>query len=371
MFVALAPVLGCAPEHFPDAPQTRAQDSRLRLRFVDINVWSGLDYEGNLWMGEYEEPRQRENRYAILLKGLRELQPDLIGVHEANKLPEYARRLARDLGYDEIHHVGVGGVRAGPFGLPWNLREGDALLARPDLGLISAGREQLSGGPVGRFFTFHLSDATQILGGRVTLHGRPVFVFTTHWHASLPDSASFRREVVARIQRERKASPEQAAEAEREMREGGAWRREEARRTLEFVRRVAGPHPFVLMGDFNATEDSAEIAALRSAGLTDAFRTAHPQAPGFTWVPAANLNQLKYYNKKPAADSTLRFVLESSYDGLPKRIDFVFCGQRQSASAQAGPELWLVRDARVVLDRAVDGQHASDHFGVLADLELR
>ena len=374
VFVLVGASLGCSWQPSEVPAESTGPEPRAFLRFVDINVWSGLDYEGNLWMGEYEPAAVREKRYAILLRQLRELGPDVIGVHEANRLPEYSQRLAQDLGYDEIHHVGVGGVRAGPVGLPWNLREGDAILARRHLGLVSAGREQLSGGPVGAFFTFHLSDATQVVAGRLTVGGRPVFVFGTHWHSSLPDTPEFRKSVAAKVRQTLRSSPAEITEAELAMREGGAWRREESRRTLAFIRRTAGGHPFVLMGDFNATADSPEIHALGEAGLTDAFRAAHPDAPGFTWLPSRNLNQLKYYKKADAPGASLRTVLESLYDASSRRIDFVFFGRSVDPGREAmraGSGAWTVRDARVVLDRVIEGQHASDHFGILADLELR
>jgi len=60
---------------------------------------------------------------------LKELSPDIIAVNEANKLPGYARSLSKELDYDQIHHIGLGGLRIGPIGLPVYLREGDVLLA--------------------------------------------------------------------------------------------------------------------------------------------------------------------------------------------------------------------------------------------------
>ena len=94
------------------------------LRILDINVWSGLDYKGSIKMGEYETESVREKRYQALLTQIKQLDPDIIGIHEANKLPYYAKRLAEAIGYDVFYHVGVAGVRLGPIGLPCNLREG-------------------------------------------------------------------------------------------------------------------------------------------------------------------------------------------------------------------------------------------------------
>jgi hypothetical protein len=158
------------------------------LRILDINVWSGLDYEGYIKMGEYESSSVREKRYHALLYQIKQLNPDIIGIHEANKLPYYVKRLSNDIGYEAFYHVGVGGVRLGPIGLPWNLREGDAILTKKHLNPQFVGRKQLSGGYVGNWSSFHFSDATQIIAIKIIYQETPIFIFTTHWHASLSDS---------------------------------------------------------------------------------------------------------------------------------------------------------------------------------------
>lgn len=125
---ALIATISCAGKEAPSFTGTT-------LKMVTINVWSGLDYKGTLKMGEYETPEVREARYQALLAELKKLSPDVVGLNEANFLPDYAKRLAADLGFDYLHHVGVSGVRIGRVGLPWNLREGDAILARKELRL--------------------------------------------------------------------------------------------------------------------------------------------------------------------------------------------------------------------------------------------
>jgi len=116
-----------------ETPQAQAFEDKTLLKVLDINVWSGLDYIGTLTMGEYESDAVREKRYLALVKQIKELDPDVIGVHEANKIPGYAKRLGTDIGCKVFQHVGVGGVRLGPVGLPWNLREGDAILVKKKL----------------------------------------------------------------------------------------------------------------------------------------------------------------------------------------------------------------------------------------------
>ena len=320
------------------------------LRIVTINVWAGLDYKGSLKMGEYQAPETRESRTRILLDQLRELDPDVIAVNEANKLPRYARRLAGELGCDWIHHVGLGGLRAGPLGLPLNLREGDVILARKSLRLDSAGRRQLSGGPVGNFFTCHFADATQVIGGRISVGDGQLYLFNTHWHASPFPTADY----FQRLEERCSAGLIDAQRREQliaEAVEGRKWRLEEARKTVEFIDRVAGQRPVILMGDFNALEDSDEIAIIRAAGFRDACAQAG-QAPGYTWDGTVNANiQLQ---KRTFPED---FWLEPKQ----QRIDYIFF-------RGSGLE---VETCEVVLDSPRGGLYPSDHFGVMAEFLLR
>ena len=350
---------GCA---IPSAGPTPVA-VRNTLRVVDINVWSGLDYTGYLTMGEYETPEVRVKRYRALVAQLKELDPDIIGVHEANRLPGYIRRLADDLDYDAVFHVGIGGLRAGPIGLPWNLREGDAILAKRDLNLTPAGRLQLSGGHVGSFFTCHFEDATQVVAARIEVEKTSVFLFSTHWHASVLDTPgmSAKAETLANHAGEMEAAME-------EVRKGKQWRMDEARKTLAFIGSVAGSTPVILMGDFNATEETKEIRTLLDHGLVDTFRQANPDKMGATWDARTNRNIIHHY-LKPGMPTSGGLVEKLNWiqEGLPKRIDYIFTGPEKVLNAKG----ISVRSSRVVLNRIVDGVHASDHFGVLSEIDFR
>jgi endonuclease/exonuclease/phosphatase family metal-dependent hydrolase len=111
----------------------------------------------------------------------------------------------------------------------------------------------------------------------------------------------------------------------------------------------------VLAGDLDATPDAASIRFLRglqslertSAYYHDAWERAHPGEPGHTFTTR---------NPLMTAETDVR--VETS-----RRIDYIFirCDER-------GPTLDVRRCDRL-FDEPVDGVWASDHFGLVADLD--
>jgi len=115
-------------------------------------------------------------------------------------------------------------------------------------------------------------------------------------------------------------------------------------------RRPEGGFPPVLVGDFNAVPESAEIRFLtgtqslagRSVYLADAWAVAGDGGPGITWS-----------NRNDHA----RQWLEPD-----RRIDYVFAGPPRRDG------LGQITACRVVCDDGADGVWPSDHFGVYAEL---
>lgn len=330
------------------------------LTVVTINVWSGLDYEGTLKMGEYESPDVRQQRYRILLGELTRLDPDVVAINEANPLPRYARRLARDLKMDFVCSVGMGGLRIGPVGIPTNFREGDAILARKGLGLRSLGKKRLSGGGIiTNFVTLHASESNQVIGATIVIDGKTVYLFNTHTHASPPlDPALYAR--LDDLFREGKLTEEGLARAKDSIVEGQKWRADEITGLLSFVtEKTPAGSPVVLMGDFNAEADTPEMKPIFDGGFIDTFRVKNPDDPGYTWNPFDNLNGAFY--ERPRGKQSPEKTAGNLDDLIKKRIDFIFAG---------GIGADDVLESRVVLDRAEQGQHPSDHFGLMSVIRI-
>lgn len=102
------------------------------------------------------------------------------------------------------------------------------------------------------------------------------------------------------------------------------------------------PGPAFIGGDFNFGDTALENTLLTS--LVDVYRTVEPDAPGHTWDLRNPLARKNSYPEEPS-----------------RRLDRILVNHPWAR----------VRGARIVLDRPVQrGVFASDHYGVLARIEL-
>jgi endonuclease/exonuclease/phosphatase family metal-dependent hydrolase len=112
--------------------------------------------------------------------------------------------------------------------------------------------------------------------------------------------------------------------------------------------------PQIVMGDFNARPESDEIRWLRGlvtlegrrVHYQDAWARLHPDERGWTWSSANPYT------------TPLRFL------DIDRRIDYVF------VTAERKDGRGTIHDCGVVFEQPEDGVFASDHFGVLADVQI-
>jgi endonuclease/exonuclease/phosphatase family metal-dependent hydrolase len=118
--------------------------------------------------------------------------------------------------------------------------------------------------------------------------------------------------------------------------------------------------PTLIAGDFNANPDSASIRYLtgrqslagRSVLYHDAWAVAG-EGPGYTWTE-------NNPNAKAGADEIVR------QPGYRARFDYVFIG-----SWDAHPKAHArVTSAKLAFDQPIDGIWASDHFGLVVDIDV-
>jgi endonuclease/exonuclease/phosphatase family metal-dependent hydrolase len=118
--------------------------------------------------------------------------------------------------------------------------------------------------------------------------------------------------------------------------------------------------PTIIAGDFNAGPDAASIRYLkglqslggRSVHYHDAWEIAG-DGPGYTWS-----------TENPNTREVVNAVVRQPEHR--RRIDYVFIGSWHSHSKA----YCQVRSAAVAFDQPIDGVWASDHYGVVVDVDI-
>ena len=247
-----------------------------------------------------------DKRIALAVRQLRALAPDVVAMQEVR--PHAGTTTAHVLARELGMHAHYGIATKTD-----STEEGLALLTRAPL-------------------THHAQvalpdpypgDVRILLSGEVATAAGPIWVHTTHLHYRLDDGVAREHQV---------AAIDAAIRA----------------------RRTDTSPPQLLCGDFNATPDSDEIRFLRGLHTLDGRRThfqdawmrRHGNADGLTW----------------SSENELTRPLRSL--DIDRRIDYVFVTSRKKDGRGT------VHDCRVVLDEREDGICASDHYGLLADVQI-
>jgi endonuclease/exonuclease/phosphatase family metal-dependent hydrolase len=357
ILLILTTILGCSQISSPDLKPNEIKTSESfnlpgEIRILTINVWSGLTYRGFFKMGEYEH--HPEKRYELLLSEIHRLAPDVVAIQEANPLPRYAKRLAKDLDYEFIYHVALGGIRFGGFGIPTNMREGQAILVKKPWTITRLGRKSLSGGGiVTNWFSFHFHEVTQTLLGRAVINGKPLYIYNVHLHAG-PFKGAALDTILKHLLQE--MTPEKVEEAKKAAEKDMERRKVEITNLAKFVEETLPPRtPAIMLGDFNTTVESGELEpVLSGVRWVDSFRFKNPHEEGFTWDPQNNPNYRPEVALKNPYD-----ILHAHHGSHSYRIDFIFANGNIPKSH--------ILESRVVLTPA-NGFCPSDHYGVLTTI---
>ncbi len=246
-------------------------------------------------------------RMAVVAQGLAQWQPDVVALQEVREVPSELPNQAAALAQAAGYHQVF--AAATPFG---GGQEGLALLARDEI-LEHADLEL----PHAR------TDERRILLSARLRHGQgSVWVHTTHLNYRLTHGK----------QREDQVLALEASIAAR-----------------------ASDTPQLLLGDFNARPESDEIRWLRGlvtlAGrrtyFQDAWDRLHPGEAGWTWA-RANPNTAKLAFLEP-----------------DRRLDYIF------VTPMRGDGRATIHSCQMVFREPGAGEvFASDHFGLLADVQI-
>jgi endonuclease/exonuclease/phosphatase family metal-dependent hydrolase len=267
------------------------------IRVATLNIWA--------FHGDWEARRR------VLIDGLRELAPDVVGLQEAIVTGDYDQ--PRDLLGPDFHYV-------------------HQQARAPDGSCVSIA----SRWPVGEVRELD-GNVTPRTGG----HGFASGTVVAEILAPEPLGRVLYVNHIPSFQRD--------WELERELQTVAA-----ARLIEEMV--DERPAHVILAGDLDAEPDAASIRFLRglqslggtSVWYRDAWESTHPGEPGHTFTPE---------NPMVPTGETGAWVLEPG-----RRIDYVLV-----RGSDHGPTL-DARSCERLFDEPVDGVWASDHFGVTAEL---
>jgi hypothetical protein len=226
------------------------------------------------------------------------------------------------------------------------LREGHVILAKKYLNLTTAGSRGISGGYAGNFASFHLYDANRVLAGKITVGEREVFIFSTQWYES-EFANDTRLKSLVELYANDYLNGNELLKKVRDAVEGRNRRLDEAKKTIAFITEAAGDGAAILMGSLNSLPESEEIQELLDFGFNDAWDAG--KGEGYTRDGVRNTNIAEYFFDPESGDKPRR-----------DRVDYIFYrGEGVKAF-----------EATVALDEVTYETHPSDHFAVVADLEL-
>lgn len=332
------------------------------IRIFTLNVWSGFRYNGLIRLEEYESPQTREKRFEGLLREIARLEPDLLSLGELNPLFDREAQVHDATGYDSFSHMGVAGVRAGKFGFPLNLREGDGLFARPSLHAEWIGRAHLGGsGYCGNTFSFHFDNLTQALLIRFRTPGEKECYFCgTHFTAA-PDDGPENRRLLEEYASQMHCGRRAMFRSGRRLSDGASMRMTESGRLLEFLNRnVPDGAPLIVAGDLNAESDWMELRTLTQSGFTD-LAPFSPEGK-MTWDPRFNTNLSTFYAEDAQREYTSPYKKLAAVDELmPRNIDHILV-----RNLPPQPEGCCT----ICADQPYEGLNLSDHFGLFAELYI-
>jgi len=339
------------------------KEAQQKIKLVNMNVWFGMDGRGLYRIGEYEPAARRNTRFAYLASGLQDLDPDIIALQEANKLPGYARRMARIMDYDAVWKVQNSGLKIIGFGIPVNFTAGNVILAKKGVDLKYLASERLSGtGLLWNNFSFHFTEMRNAMAAMVVICGHPLLIFNTQVHFSLILNDGWVK-AVDRMSVRGEISDRQKDKIKKNLLRSHNRTEQDIIRLIGFIRKMTEKHnfPFIVTGDFNTTLESPALKKLVDEfRLLDPYRIKNPDLEGYTWDPAKNTNSV--YDGSPFwADGISRRDplnrLEAEFDrDTPRRIDFIFLSNHFSAE--------MIEAADLLFTESINDLHVSDHFGI-------
>lgn len=345
------------------------------MRVLTYNLWHGLDAKGVLWFGRLEPDARLKRRLRLQSQTLADLKPDLLLVQELNPLAGRLAQLSRRLGMRGFGQVDNSGLKllAGP---PFNLESGIAcLVAKKDflrkIKAVKLSGDRIASGPL----SFQLRESRYALfceWDHQTL-GR-ILVANLHLHHGLEYTAKLKTQINSwakhfTITEEKRIAVDEILNA------GDQRRHSEMQKFIDVLSGLQNRYNYTIVGgDFNTTPESSVAKRLDELGFVDCWHHMHPEGsdPGYSFDKDKNSTHkllsgfalpfsTKSLNLDEPADRALNLLL-SEHEARPRRIDYLWIKSRLGQMR--------VHACKLVGAKSPIELELSDHFGVLAELEL-
>ena len=337
------------------------------MRIVTWNLWHGLSPTEKWWFEELEPQGRRELRYELQEQKVKELAADIYLFQEVNPVRARSRRLAKALGYDEIHQADSKGLKLFNIGFPLNLNSGLSIVHSKKLNCLGVHVTNLSGSSplLNDWGSLQWEENRVLLAASFeTQDGKLITVANTHFHHGL--------EFTEKLHQSFGSLPEQVkGELFQRLSRGDERRKEELQVALSEVQRLVQKSDVVVFaGDFNFSPNSENHQSLEHSGFVDLWKKLNSEE-GFTFDSIKNSSNHRFQERfrLPIEVNDLTFQEEMKdslnkalreTDARPRRIDY----------------MWINEDAVPAFKKiemfgfeTKDSLAPSDHFGLVADFD--
>ncbi len=343
---------------------TQLAASEKPFRIINLNVWSGSDYQGLLKFTPWESPSQMEKRYQVLLAEFKAAKPDVIFIQESSPVDRFTRRLARELNMDEIHQVCIAGIKVFGVGPPLGFKEGNAILARKGLELTKLDDWKLSGSPgiYSEHLSIHFDETVSALLGRINIDGKPVYLICTHLYAGPRDEVPLADSLKAMLDGGEITRYEYELLFKR-WQKGIDRRERELGALLDCIHKLSTDIPMIFGGDLNAPPNSSVVQKFIADGRFVNLPL-EPNQEAVTWDAINNTNT-EYSQRKTDARNLVKdnwYVFNAIAAKLPRRLDYIFLNEKFAGTDSIRSTL--------MLDNPREDTFASDHYAVRVDLDI-
>ena len=346
------------------------------LTVLSYNLWHGMGPSKSGLYRSLETKAHRRAREARQLELLRRLAPDVAVLQECNRALRRGPRLGTAMDAEFFYQPDSVGLKLFGVGLPMNMNGGLVTTIRRDLyprRVDAISLTHPSYNLVRSWASLQVREERfALLTSITTPDGRRILVVNTHLHDGVDASAEL-SDALNRLIDDAKPSREVASEVRRRFEHDQRRRWREMNNLLGRIAELEVNYDaVVLAGDFNEAPGGDLTKLLNAKGYGDVWTEAHPDHPGFTFDRIRNVENHALQNDLPATrtieDVSIEPAAKAAFlqraaedERRPRRLDYVWIKARGPAR---------VRGAELVGLPGPDGPVASDHFGVLARIEL-